>query len=504
MMVGSGFQPAAGFRAGVFAVLSAISVVASGPDARLADATKQMDRTSIRALLRQHVDVNAPQIDGTTALHWAAYQDDLETVDLLLRSGANVKAANRYGVTPLSLACTNGNGAMVERLLKAGADPNTVLPGTETVLMTAARTGKVDAVKALLSHGAVVDAKESRHGQTAVMWAAAEGNVEAVEVLIRAGADFRARLDSGFTPFLFAVREGRIGVVRALLKAGVSANEKVQTKHNAGRRPGNAGSPPADGTSALVLAVANGHFELAANLLDAGADPNAAAQGWTALHNISWVRKSGGGDNDPAPEGSGSMTSLELVKKLAAKGANLNARMTRKVSVGLTSLNTMSATPFFLAARTADAELMRTLAALGADPLLTNADNSTPLMAAAGLGTRSPGEDAGTESEVVEAMQVALDLSADLNAVDNNGETAMHGAAYKNLPAAVQFLADKGAKIEIWNRKNKFGWTPLRIAEGYRFGNFKPSFETVAVFHRVMSAAGVSTVTEPQVAGAVR
>jgi ankyrin repeat protein len=362
--------------------------------------------------------------------------------------------------------------------------------------MTAARTGKVDAVKALLSHGAVVDAKESRHGQTAVMWAAAEGNVEAVEVLIRAGADFRARLDSGFTPFLFAVREGRIGVVRALLKAGVSANEKVQTKHNAGRRPGNAGSPPADGTSALVLAVANGHFELAANLLDAGADPNAAAQGWTALHNISWVRKSGGGDNDPAPEGSGNMTSLELVKKLAAKGANLNARMTKKVSVGLTSLNTMGATPFFLAARTADAELMRTLAALGADPLLTNADNSTPLMAAAGLGTRSPGEDAGTESEVVEAMQVALDLGADLNAVDNNGETAMHGAAYKNLPAAVQFLADKGAKIEIWNRKNKFGWTPLRIAEGYRFGNFKPSFETVAVFHRVMSAAGVSTVTE--------
>jgi ankyrin repeat protein len=501
MIVGSGFQPAAGFRAGVFVVLSAITIAASGPDARLADAAKQMDRASIRALLRQHADVNAPQIDGTTALHWAAYQDDVETVDLLLSAGANVKAANRYGVTPLSLACTNGNGAIVERLLKAGADPNTVLPGTETVLMTAARTGKVEAVKALLSHGAVVDAKESKHGQTAVMWAAAEGNVEAVEVLIKAGADFRARLDSGFTPFLFAVREGRIGVVRALLKAGVSANETVQTKRNAGRRPGNAGSPPADGTSALVLAVANGHFELAANLLDAGADPNAAAQGWTALHNISWVRKAGGGDNDPAPEGSGNMTSLELVKKLAAKGANLNARMTRKVSVGLTSLNTMGATPFFLAARTADAELMRTLAALGADPLLTNADNSTPLMAAAGLGTRSPGEDAGTESEVVEAMQVALDLGVDLNAVDNNGETAMHGAAYKNLPAAVQFLADKGAKIEIWNRKNKFGWTPLRIAEGYRFGNFKPSFETVAVFHRVMNAAGVSTVTEPQVAG---
>src|SRR5579862_1649174 len=141
------------------------------------------------------------------------------------------------------------------------------------------------------------------------------------------------------------------------------------------------------------------------------------------------------------------MTSLELVKKLVAKGANINARMTRKVNVGLTSLNTMGATPFFLAARTADVELMRALAALGADPLLKNADETTPLIAAAGLGTRSPGEDAGTESEVVEAMQVALDLGNDIDAVDKNGETAMHGAAYKNLPGAVLFLAAHGANI---------------------------------------------------------
>src|SRR5260370_16203624 len=261
-----GFQPAAGFRAGAVAAWFIITLIAASP--------KQPDREAIRALLRQHGDVNAPQADGSTALHWAVYQDDLETVDLLIGAGANVKAANRYGVTPLSLACTNGNGAIVERLLKAGADPNTTLPSGETALMSAARTGKVEAVKALLSHGAVVDAKESQRGQGAIMWAAAEGNVEVVEALIEAGADFRARLDSGFTPFLFAVREGRIGAVRALLKAGVSPNETVKTKHNAGRRPGNAGSPPADGTSALVLAVANGHFDLAANLLDAGADPN--------------------------------------------------------------------------------------------------------------------------------------------------------------------------------------------------------------------------------------
>jgi ankyrin repeat protein len=186
------------------------------------------------------------------------------------------------------------------------------------------------------------------------------------------------------------------------------------------------------------------------------------------------------------------MTSLEFVKTLVAHGADLNARMTRKVSVGLTSLNRTGATAFLLAARTGDAELMRVLAELGADPLLPNADGSTPLIVAAGLGTRSPGEDAGTESEVLEAVQIALDLGADINAVDNNGETAMHGAAYKNLPAVVEFLAAKGASIDVWNRKNKQGWTPLTIAEGHRFGNFKPSAVTVAAFHRVMriSVAG--------------
>jgi ankyrin repeat protein len=476
--------------------LSGMSLFAAASEAPLAEAAREKDRAGLRALLARRVDVNASQADGMTALHWAAYQDDLEAVELLIRAGANAKAANRYGVTPLSLACTNGNEAIVALLLKAGADPNTSLPGGETALMTAARTGKTEAVKVLLAHGADVHAKESGRGQTALMWAAAEGHVAVVELLIQAGADVHARLDSGFTPLLFAVREGRIGVVRALLKAGADVNETI--------RPGPASSArklayrgPRPGTSALVLAVANAHFELAAVLLDAGADPNASLPGLTALHIISDVRKPGLGDNDPAPEGSGNMTSLELVKKLVAKGANPNARMTRRINLGATNLNTLGATPFFLAAKTADAELMRTLAALGADPLLTNADNSTPLMAAAGLGTRSPGEDAGTESEVLEAMQVALDLGADVNAVDSNGETALHGAAYKNLPRAVELLVSKGARIDVWNRKNKYGWTPLAIASGYRFGNFKPSPVTVAVFHRVMKAAGVSTELGP-------
>ncbi|MDA2928985.1 ankyrin repeat domain-containing protein [Acidobacteria bacterium AH-259-O06] len=476
-------------------MLSMATLIAAGSDAPLADAAERMDRASIRTLLQQPIDVNAPQVDGMTALHWAAYQDDLETVELLVRAGADVKAANRYGVTPLSLACTNANVAMVERLLDAGADPNTALRGGETALMTATRTGKVGTVKALLARGAGVHSKV--RGQTALMWAAAEGYAEVVEELIKAGADFRTPLDSGFTPLLFAVREGRIDVVRALLKAGADVNETIHRKDPKQGR-GYGGRLPRVGTSALLLAVTNAHFELAATLLDAGADPNADLPGYTALHAITRVRKPGVGDNDPAPQGSGNMSSIEFVKKLAAHGADLNARMTKRVRLGNTRLNEFGATPFLLAAQTADAELMRTLAELGADPLLPNADNSTPLMVAAGLPTRSPGEDAGTESEVLEAVQVALDLGGDVNAVDDNGETAMHGAAYKNLPKVVQFLADKGAKIEIWNQKNKYGWTPLVIAEGYRHGNFKPSPVTVAALHRVMIAAGVSPPTEPE------
>jgi ankyrin repeat protein len=238
--------------------------------------------------------------------------------------------------------------------------------------------------------------------------------------------------------------------------------------------------------------VTNAHYELAAMLLDAGANPNADLPGYTVLHAITAVRKPGVGDNDPPPDGSGNMSSIALVKKLAARGANLDARMTKKANLNNTRLNEIGATPFMLAALTADAELMKTLAALGANTRLTNADNSTPLMAAAGLATRSPGEDAGTESEVLEAVQAALDLGADINAVDKNGETAMHAAAYKNLPQVVKFLAAKGAKIDVWNKDDRFGWTPLAIAVGYRFGNFKPSPETEAAVRQVMIAAGVT------------
>jgi ankyrin repeat protein len=474
----------------VAAILCLCAAHASASTSPLADAAEKLDRARVRALVAQHASLDAAQADGMTALHWAVHHDDRAIVELLVRAGANAMTANRYGVTPLSLACTNGNGAIAELLLEAGADPNAALPGGETPLMTAARTGSLAAVKALLERGARVDAADERRGQTALMWAAAEGHAPVVRDLVAAGANVTARLASGFTPLLFAVRQGHLDVVRTLLEAGADVNDTVPA--DPGRRRPYGGRLPPVGASALLLAVMNAHFALAAELLEAGANPNADGPGYTVLHAITAVRKPGIGDNDPAPEGSGSMSSLELVRQLVARGADVNAAMTKRVNLNNTRANELGATPFFLAALTADAELMRALAALGADPLRPNVEGTTPLLAAAGLATRSPGEDAGTEREVLEAVQVALELGADLNALDNNGESAVHAAAYKNLPQVVKFLVARGAKIEVWNRENKFGWTPLAIAAGYRFGNFKPSAETEAAIREVMIAAGVT------------
>lgn len=470
-------------------------------ESRLADAAEKSDRATIRMLLKQRADVNTPQVDGMTALHWAAQLDDLEIAKALADANANVKMTNRYGVTPLSLACQNGNASMVELLLERGADANTTLRGGETVLMTAARTGKAGPVNALLKRGADVNAKE-RRGQTALMWAAAEGHTQVVALLIKAGADIHATLpDSGFTPLFFAVREGRLGVARILLKAGADVNEAMQPRKTNGKGP-------RKGMSPLLLAVENGHFDLALALLEAGADPNDQRSGFTALHALAWVRKPNrgdGDDGDPSPIGSGNLSSLQFVKKLVERGADANARLkTGKGGPGL--YHKLGATPFLMAAGTADAAFMRLLVELGANPLLGNADNCTPLMTACGVGIGGAEADevAGTEPEVLEAAQLLLDLGVDVNAVDANGETAMHGAAYKNLPKVVQFLADKGAKIEIWNRKNKYGWTPLLIAEGHRPGNFKPSAETIAALHHVMRAAGVSPPTTAPVAADTR
>ena len=429
--------------------------------------------------------------DGTTPLHEAAHIDDVPAMTRLIAAGADVKAANRYGVTPLWLACLNGSAAAIELLLKAGADANTVLPGGETVLMTAARTGKPDAVNALLRHGASVNAKERWRGQTALMWAAAEGHAAVIEALVARGADVHARSNGGFTALLFAAREGQMTASKALVVAGANLNDAIPSTTPIDEpAPEDTTPGPPRGRAQRVPACRprNAHFELAAWLLDQGAEPNAAPRGWTALHQMSWVRKMGiAGSNDPAPPGSGNMSSLEFVRRLVAKGADVNARATKPPQMGLTTLNSIGATPFLLAARTADFELMRLLVELGADPKLPNEDNTTPLMVAAGVGTQNPGEDPGTEPEVLEAVKVALELGNDLNAVDNNGETAMHGAALKHVPSVVRYLAERGARMDVWNHPDKRGWTPLKIAEGVQRGmNIISSPVTAAAIREVM------------------
>ncbi|MFN0054393.1 MAG: ankyrin repeat domain-containing protein, partial [Planctomycetales bacterium] len=191
------------------------------------------------------------------------------------------------------------------------------------------------------------------------------------------------------------------------------------------------------------------------------------------------------------PTGSGKLTSLELVRKLVQRGALVNAQLA-KGPAGGGRLGMKGATPFLLAAKTADLPYLRLLVELGADPLLPNAEGCTPLMAAAGIGTLAPTEEAGTESEALAAVEYLLTLGSDINTVDQNGETAMHGAAYKSLPEMVKFLAQHEARIDLWNRKNKYGWTPILIAEGFRPGNFKPSVETLEALHDVLRAAGIT------------
>jgi ankyrin repeat protein len=451
-------------------------------DAPLADATESKNSALIGMLLEKKVSVNAPQGDGMTALHWATYHDDLDTVKRLVAAGADIKAANRYGVTPLSLACTNGNSDIVELLLDAGADANTTLPGGETVLMTASRTGRLGPVNALLARKADVNARE-RKGQTALMWAAADGHLDVVDALLKAGADFRTPLSSGFTPFFFSVREGRTPVVFRLLEAGVKVNDPMQPQRKTGG--------PSKATNPLILSIENGHFELAVALLKADVNPNEQPAGYAALHAITWVRKPIRGDGDPPPIGSGVLNSLDLVRQLVAHKANINVRLEKGES-GRGRFTTTGSTPFVLASRTGDIPLMRLLLELGADPRLTNADSSPALLAAAGVGALADGDEAAaTEDEAVEAVKLLLDLGADINAVDNNGETAMHGAAYQSLPKLVRLLADRGADLKVWNRKNKFGWTPLMIADGHRPGNFRPAPETIAAFEEVMRKAGV-------------
>lgn len=459
----------------------------------LADAAERRDPAAVRELLKSNSPVNAPQPDGTTALHWVVYHDDAVAAALLIEAGAQVNAINLYGISPLAQACKNGNASIVKLLLDAGADINLRLKGGETVLMLAARSGNAEAVQMLLTRKADPNAKE-RLGQTALMWAAAEGHTPVIRALLTAGADLNATVDSGFTPFFFAVREGHLDAVRALLAAGAEVNAMLRKPtEEPGPRPTSGGR-----TTALALAVQNAHFELAIALIDAGADPNDQRAGFPPLHMLPGVRKPDSSDNSDgaAPKGAGKLSSLQFVREIVKRGANVNLQLPAsapRVPATSSRIASGGATPLLFAADRSDVPLMRLLLELGADPLLTNVNRTTTLMAAAGLGTKEAAEEAGEESEALEAVALLLDLGSDINAVDRNGDTAMHGAAYNQYPRIVELLAKRGADPKIWGKPNRGGLTPLYIAEGYVSDGLRPDPPTLAAVTKLMSAAGLST-----------
>ena len=472
----------------LFVTISLIAITApaaaESPRAVVADAAEQQRGAAVRSAVEKGAHVDAAQADGTTALHWAVYHNDTDLALWLLERGADASLANDYSARPLTLACENANRQLVEALVKSGADANAPATGGETPLHVAARAGRTAPVAALLKHGAKVDATQ-RSGQTPLMFAAAEGHADVVRLLIKHGADPDKSLGSGFTPMMFAARQGHGEVVQALLGLGVDVDAVMESK---GR-----GKAPRNGTSALILAVENGHFELAIDLIDAGADPNDQRSGYAPLHALTWVRKPNrgdGADGEPAPIGSGRMTSLQFAESLIERGADPDLRLRRGPS-GRGKLNLKGASPLLMAAKTADLPYMKLLLKHGANPKGVNADGATPLMAAAGVGTIAPTEEAGTEDEALLAVQLLLKLGADINHVDKNGETAMHGAAYKSLPKMVRLLADNGADIDTWFTKNRYGWNPVMIAEGHRVGNFKPSIDTLQALHQVLVDAGI-------------
>ena len=413
-------------------ILLTVAVPAAwSADLRLLDAVRKGDHQAVRELLKNHVDVNAAQPDGSTALVLAADRNDLEVADLLIRSGANVHAANEYGATALYVACSSGNIAMIRLLLEAKADPNASLVSGETPLMTAVDKGNVDAARALLEHGADVNVKESKGGQTALMWAVANKYPEIVKLLVEHGADVRARSRGDFTPLLFAAQQGDVESGRTLLGAGADVNETRKK----------------DRMTALIVAAASGNNEFSVLLLDKGANPNLIDEsGFTALHYAASDEKR-----------------IASVKALLAHGANPNARTAKDSRANTTSgVSLKGATPLFLAASLGNVETVRALIAAGADASITTDEKTAPLHVATWGGNPYARDWTDEEKKnLFEITRLLVGLGIDVNTAGEHGWTGLHGAAYKGVDSVVQFLVEKGAKIEVFD---EYGQTPLSIA----------------------------------------
>lgn len=477
-------------------LLLALSVIcgtlrADGP---LMQAVKSGDAPTVARLLRHRADATAASPDGTTALEWAVHRNDLAIAKLLIQAGAKADVTNSYGASPLSEAAANGNAAIISVLLQAGANPNAASAEGEPVLLSAARAGNADAVEVLLQHGANVNAKDGWKGQTALMWAAALDNAAVVKVLIQHGAEVNARSTEwppekprpangnivskrprgGLTALLYASREGALDSVRELA---------------AGHADLNMTEP--DGTNALLMAIINAHYDVAAFLVNAGADPNIADKyGRTALYASVDMNTLDTSGTRPPPTATDHLRPVDMISMLLAHGANPNARLKdatpgRAISDDPDPILRGGSTPFLRAAKTGDLPVMRLLLKAGADPSLGSQFGATPLMAAAGVGLEYGGN-FPPEARSLEAVKLCLQLGADVNAVDKDGLTALHGAAARGADQIVQFLVEKGARMDV---KDKKGRTPLDVAMG-KDAVKNPGYpSTTALLRKLMETA---------------
>jgi ankyrin repeat protein len=480
---------------GLLVALPAASFAANST--AVADAAMNHDLPGLRVLINQKADVNGPQADGNTALHWAAQWNNLEAADLLIRAGANPMAATRLGATPLYLASEAGSAAMISKLLAAGADPNaTFLTHGETPLMFAARSGSVDSVRVLLDSGAKLEAQDTLRGTTALIWAAEQNHPALVRLLLARGADAKAHSTvvipaaragrggrgggrggatppagrgpaadagaadpppppvvptGGLTPLIFAAREGFLETATALLNGGAPIDQAS-----------------ADGSTALLVAIQNGKPDVARLLVDRGADVNLSnTRGWNPLY-IAVKNRTIETGGMPLPTGEGM---FELIKMLVDKGASVNARLKADTEVRndfrAIWLQEEGATPFLRAAFTGDLEVMKLLLAHGADPKIPTSDGTTALMALAGIGFADGFiHDYGGPQQSLEAMKLLLDLGLDPNAKNQDEMTALHGAANKNFVGALQLLVDRGADLTAASKGNiKSNFHPITVLD---------------------------------------
>jgi uncharacterized protein len=520
----------------IIAVL--VASIAGAAEITLVDAAERGDRATALRLLTKGAKPDTAGPDGTTAIMWAASNDDLELVRALIKAGANVTLKNQFGTSALAEAATIGSAPIIDALLKAGADPNTKNPEGETPLMAVARSGHVEAAKRLLAAGADVNAKESFGGQSALMWAAAQSQAEMVKLLASRGADVNARgvvhqwerkviteprpkdmNKGGFTPLLYAAREGCVECAKHLIAAG--ADPDIEDP---------------DRMTPLNLALFNLHFELAAYMIKAGADVDKwDFYGRSPLYmaaDVSTLPTKGNGAMAVIPS-EDKVSALEVGRMLLEAGANPNLQLKRRPPYrdvpqdrGGDTILAQGATPLLRAARAGDAPFVELLLTHKAFVDLPSKEGVTPLMAAAGVefGTRVTRGRNRTNEGVLATMKLLVDAGANVNArmvtdSPRTGEysaaataaaragrggrasqvpsasavphqTALHGAAERGFTPFVKFLAENGADLQA---KDANGRTPLDLAKGVGVPGVKsavadPHPDTVALLESLLAA----------------